>query len=113
MFSEHETKLLSLIEKITNGTQIHISKTGTLVTFTPGMIHGGTLEFDCGNTRCISYFLEALLMIAPFCKLPLDVTLKGVTNSHDELSVDAIRATWLPVFNKFVLNDENLSIKVC
>uniref|UniRef100_A0AC34QRG9 RNA 3'-terminal phosphate cyclase-like protein n=1 Tax=Panagrolaimus sp. JU765 TaxID=591449 RepID=A0AC34QRG9_9BILA len=109
---EQESKLLSLIELLTNGTKIHISKTGTIVHFDPGMIHGGQLEFDCGTARCISYFLEAVLMIAPFCKIPMNLTLRGVTNAFDELSVDAVRATWLPIFNKFVLNDENLSLKV-
>lgn len=76
------------------------------------MIHGGAVEFDCGSSRCISYYLEALLLLAPFCKTPLNVKLTGVTNAWKEISVDAIRATWLPIFNKFVLNDENLSIKV-
>uniref|UniRef100_A0AC35GGM9 RNA 3'-terminal phosphate cyclase-like protein n=1 Tax=Panagrolaimus sp. PS1159 TaxID=55785 RepID=A0AC35GGM9_9BILA len=109
---EHEVKLLSLIEKVTNGTRVNISRTGTTVRFDPGMIHGGTIEFDCGTSRCISYFLEALVFFAPFCKSPLNVTLKGVTNIYNEISVDAIRATWLPVFNKFVLNDENLAIKI-
>lgn len=111
-FLEHEVKLLSLIEKVTNGTRVNISRTGTTVRFDPGMIHGGTIEFDCGTSRCISYFLEALVFFAPFCKTPLNVTLKGVTNIYNEISVDAIRATWLPVFNKFILNDENLAIKV-
>lgn len=50
-------------------------------------------------------------MVAPFCKNPLKVVLKGVTNKPTELSVDAIRQTWLPVFNKFVINDEILKIK--
>ncbi|PIO73502.1 18S rRNA biogenesis protein RCL1 [Teladorsagia circumcincta] len=38
--------------------------------------------------------------------------IKGVTNAPGELSVDAIRATWLPVYNKFVLNDEKLELKI-
>lgn len=58
-------------------------------------------------------FLEALIFMAPFSKAPLNVTLRGVTNVYNEISVDAMRATWLPIFNKFILNDENLSIKVC
>lgn len=52
-------------------------------------------------------------MLAPFCKYPLDVRLKGVTNAPNELSVDAIYATWRPVFNRFIIADDPLSIKVC
>ncbi|KAK6045898.1 18S rRNA biogenesis protein RCL1 [Cooperia oncophora] len=44
--------------------------------------------------------------------MPMTVKLKGVTNAPGELSVDAIRATWLPVYNKFVLNDEKLELKI-
>uniref|UniRef100_A0A7E4W4W1 RNA 3'-terminal phosphate cyclase-like protein n=1 Tax=Panagrellus redivivus TaxID=6233 RepID=A0A7E4W4W1_PANRE len=109
---DHEVKLIALIEKVTNGTQVDINRTGTVVQFYPGAIYGGQVDFDCGTSRCISYYLEALVMLAPFCKAPMDITLRGVTNGPDELSVDAIRATWLPVFNKFVLNDEKLGIKI-
>ncbi|EJW75226.1 18S rRNA biogenesis protein RCL1, partial [Wuchereria bancrofti] len=76
------------------------------------MITGGKLTFDCGSDRCISYYLEPLLMIAPFCKYPLNVKLQGITNAPCELSADAIRATWLPVFNKFVLASDAPEIKI-
>ena len=76
------------------------------------MLNGGRVEFDCGTTRCLSYFLEALLLLAPFCGKPIDANLTGITNWIGELSVDAIRACWLPVFNKFILDDENLALKV-
>uniref|UniRef100_A0A915BH02 RNA 3'-terminal phosphate cyclase-like protein n=1 Tax=Parascaris univalens TaxID=6257 RepID=A0A915BH02_PARUN len=109
---DFETKLLSLFEKVTNGTQIEINQTGSQIRFVPGVIQGGSVSFDCGNNRCISYFLEPLLMLAPFCKRPLSVRLSGVTNAPNELSVDAIRSTWLPVFKKFVLNSEQLDIKI-
>ncbi|CAD5211819.1 unnamed protein product [Bursaphelenchus okinawaensis] len=109
---DHEVKLLELISELTNGTNVVINKTGTQVRFEPGMLNGGNLEFDCGNERPVSYFLEALLYIAPFCGHPLNVKLTGVTNKDGELSVDALRACWLPVFNKFILDDENLSIKI-
>ncbi|VDK18093.1 unnamed protein product [Anisakis simplex] len=110
--ADFETKLLSMFEKITNGTRIEISQTGTQIHFVPGMIQGGSVSMDCGTERCLSYFLEPLLMLAPFCKRPLSARLTGVTNAPDELSVDAVRNTWLPVFKKFVLNDEQLDIKI-
>lgn len=89
---------------------------------------------DCGVERCLSYFFEPLIIISPFCKNPITAKLKGllapcilygcisssmvflflgVTNAPGELSVDAIKATWLSVYNKFVLNDEKLELKVC
>lgn len=92
--------------------QLTLFDSGTQVNFQPGLIQGGELEFDCGVERCISYFLEPLVVIGPFCKQPLTVHLTGVTNVPDELSVDAIRATWLPVFSRFVLADKEAEIKV-
>ncbi|KAI6196324.1 putative RNA 3'-terminal phosphate cyclase-like protein [Aphelenchoides besseyi] len=109
---EHETKLLDLLNEITNGTNVTINKTGTQVRFEPGMLNGGNVEFDCGASRCLSYFLEPLVLLAPFCGRPVEVKLRGVTNDYRELSVDAIRACWLPVFNKFILDDEALAIKI-
>ncbi|KAL3994374.1 18S rRNA biogenesis protein RCL1 [Acanthocheilonema viteae] len=109
---DFESKLLLLLEKITNGTRIRISQTGTEVSFSPGMITGGKLIFDCGSDRCISYFLEPLLMLAPFCKYPINIKLQGITNAPYELSVDTIRATWLPVFNKFVFASDLPEIKI-
>lgn len=109
---DFEATLLSLLEKVTNGTKIEISQTGTEIRFTPGMIHGGSFILDCGNDRCLSFFLEPLLMLAPFCKHPLDVKLRGVTNAPNEISVDAIRATWTPAFAKFVISENFLDIKI-
>lgn len=76
------------------------------------MLSGGKVDFDCGNSRCLSYFLETLVLLAPFCGRSIEVNLTGITNWAGELSVDAIRACWLPVFNKFILDDEILGIKV-
>ncbi|GMT02898.1 hypothetical protein PENTCL1PPCAC_25072, partial [Pristionchus entomophagus] len=109
---EHETLLLKLLNDITNGTQTEISRTGTRLRFTPGVLLGGEASLNCGLTRCISFFLEALLLLSPFCKKPLRVKLEGITNAPGEISVEAIRTTWLPVYTKFVLNDEDLDIKI-
>ena len=37
---------------------------------------------DCGKTRGIGWFLEGLLMLAPFGKQPLSIRLKGITNEE-------------------------------
>jgi RNA 3'-terminal phosphate cyclase-like protein len=76
------------------------------------MLNGGKVDFDCGNSRCLSYFLEMLVLLAPFCGKPIEARLTGITNWDGQLSVDAIRACWLPVFNKFILDDDLLGIKV-
>ncbi|XGW08614.1 hypothetical protein V3C99_011160 [Haemonchus contortus] len=109
---DFEAKLIALLEKITNGTRVEINATGTEVRFRPGIITGGVLTMDCGVERCLSYFLEPIILISPFCKHAMTVKLKGVTNAPGELSVDAIRATWLSIYNKFVLNDEKLELKI-
>jgi RNA 3'-terminal phosphate cyclase-like protein len=85
---------------------------GTQVDFLPGTLQGGSFEFHCGNERCISYFLEPLIILSPFCKIPTNCNLKGLTNVPDELSVDAINSTWLPVLSRFLPTNDDLSIKV-
>uniref|UniRef100_A0A0N4ZR32 RNA 3'-terminal phosphate cyclase-like protein n=1 Tax=Parastrongyloides trichosuri TaxID=131310 RepID=A0A0N4ZR32_PARTI len=109
---DFEKKLFKLIDQITNGVKITINETGTVVNFEPGVLIGGSISFDCGTERSISYFLEILVILGSFCKRPINAKLTGITNKYDELSCDAIRTTWLPVFKKFILNDENLEIKV-
>jgi RNA 3'-terminal phosphate cyclase len=91
---------------------LHNLYLGTQINFQPGLIHGGDFEVDCGLNRCLSYFMEPLIMLAPFCKHPINLRLRGITNSPNELSVDAINSTWLPVFSRFVLADSNAAIKV-
>jgi RNA 3'-terminal phosphate cyclase-like protein len=78
----------------------------------PGILNGNEIEVDCGTDRCISYFMEPLMLIAPFCKYPLNLRLKGITNAPNELSVDALNTIWLPLFSRFVLADTDPSIKV-
>ncbi|KJH45465.1 RNA-3'-phosphate cyclase [Dictyocaulus viviparus] len=128
---DFEAKFISLLERITNGTIVEINTTGTKVHFRPGLIIGGVLTMDCGAERCLSYYLEPLIIISPFCKNAMNLKLKGlytcwllkpsfnilycltcVTNTPGEISVDAMKATWLPVYNKFVLNDEKIQLHV-
>uniref|UniRef100_A0A914KHA0 RNA 3'-terminal phosphate cyclase-like protein n=1 Tax=Meloidogyne incognita TaxID=6306 RepID=A0A914KHA0_MELIC len=85
---------------------------GTQVDFSPGTLQGGSFEFQCGTERCISYFLELLIFLAPFCKIAINGNLKGLTNVPDELSVDAINSTWLSVFSRFVPTDDDLYLKI-
>lgn len=57
-----------------------LSLQGTTLFYQPGLLSGGPVEHDCNTQRSIGYYLEALLMLAPFMKNPLKATLRGVTN---------------------------------
>lgn len=45
------------------------------------------MEHDCSPQRSIGYYLEALLLLAPFMKSPLKATLRGVTNDPTDPTV--------------------------
>lgn len=57
-----------------------VSVLGTVLFYQPGLLSGGPVEHECNAQRSIGYYLEALLMLAPFMKSPLKATLRGVTN---------------------------------
>lgn len=44
---EFEVNLIRLIDKLTNGTQIKLGKSGTELEFTPGILQGGKIEHQC------------------------------------------------------------------
>ena len=47
---------------------------------------------DCPLTRSIGYFLEPVVMLAPFAKKPLQLTLRGITSDDRDLSVRLLYA---------------------
>ncbi|KAH8989224.1 18S rRNA biogenesis protein [Lactarius hatsudake] len=98
---DYEISLLRLIEKVTNGTVIEISLTGTAILVKPGIIAGGPVAHECPTSRSIGYFLEPIIMLAPFSKKPLSLTLKGITSDDKDLSVDLIRTVTLPHLEPF------------
>lgn len=103
--TDFEISLLRLLEKVTNGTIIEISVTGsfaihfypsspaydcnigTAILLKPGIISGGVLSHDCPLSRSIGYYLEPVVMLAPFSKKPLQLTLHGITTDENDLSV--------------------------
>ncbi|EFA81467.1 RNA 3'-terminal phosphate cyclase family protein [Heterostelium album PN500] len=109
--TDYEVSFLRLLDKITNGTKIDINGTGTQLTYIPGLLIGGKLQHDCPVSRGIGYFVEALICLAPFSKLPLDITLTGITNNDLDLTIDTIRTTTLPIVRKFGI-EEGLHIKI-
>ena len=102
--------MLRLLEKVTNGTVVEISYTGasvclryfirtsdsifsmqgTSILLKPGIIHGGPVVHDCPLSRSMGYFLEPAVMLAPFAKKPLQLTLRGITTDDQDLSVRAL-----------------------
>ncbi|KAJ9071636.1 hypothetical protein DSO57_1036525 [Entomophthora muscae] len=109
---EYEASFLRLIEKLTNGSTIEINYTGTSIVYRPGVIVGGKIEHDCGPSgRSIGYFLEAIIPLAPFSKLPFQISLQGVTNDNADISVDLIRTVSLRHLKRFGIED-NVELKI-
>ena len=84
---------------------------GTSVLVKPGVIAGGSITHDCPLSRSVGYFLEPLIMIAPFAKKPLNLTLRGITTDDRDLSVDLIRTVTLPHLQLFGI-EEGLELRV-
>lgn len=99
---DFEANFLRLIEKVTNGSHVEISYTGTSVLLKPGVIAGGKVVHDCSLTRGIGYWLEWMVVLAPFAKKELHLTLRGVTNMDGDLGVDTIRTVTLPHLSLFL-----------
>lgn len=109
---DFEINLLQLLDKVTNGTKIEISQTGTQLYYHPGLLSGGLVNHDCSIERGIGYYMDVLLAVGPFCKTPLTVTFKGVTNSTESPSVDHIKASAFPLLKKFIVVDDGLELKI-
>ncbi|EKM55509.1 uncharacterized protein PHACADRAFT_143943 [Phanerochaete carnosa HHB-10118-sp] len=108
---DYEVSLLRLLERVTNGTVIEISVTGTAILVKPGIIAGGTVVHDCPLSRSIGYFLEPAVMLAPFSKKPLQLTLRGITSDDRDLSADLIRTVTLPHLQLFGIS-EGLELRI-
>lgn len=108
---DFEANFLRLIEKVVNGCEIIINETGTALRYRPGIITGGAgLLHDCGVARAIGYFAQPLLVLAPFAKAPLAITLRGVTNGPGDISVDTLRTVTLPLLRHFGLDGASLHV---
>lgn len=64
---------------------------GTSIYYKPGLLEGGAIEHDCSQQRSIGYYLEPIIMLAPFAKYPLKITLRGVTSGPDDPSVSSCK----------------------
>ncbi|KAL9113455.1 MAG: hypothetical protein Q9227_002496 [Pyrenula ochraceoflavens] len=124
----YEISFLRLLETVTNGSQIEISYTGTVLVYRPGLVTGaapgqgvsnGSLHHEIPNTctRGLSYFLIPLCLLAPFSKAPMNVLFSGqgvitsATPSLGDMSVDSVRAAILPLYAKFGI-DRNIDLRI-
>ncbi|KAG0139667.1 hypothetical protein CROQUDRAFT_666157 [Cronartium quercuum f. sp. fusiforme G11] len=110
---EAEVSFLRLLEKLTNGTTVEISYTGTAVFFVPGTLTGGQITHQTPLSSSVGYFLTPILALAPFCKFDLILTLKGITTAEDELSADILRVSGLPTLGMWLGEDAGkLELKI-
>ncbi|EED16138.1 RNA-3'-phosphate cyclase family protein [Talaromyces stipitatus ATCC 10500] len=126
--ASHEISFLRLLEAVTNGSQMEISYSGTIIVYKPGLITGsaaglGTTsngvikhEIPSNCTRGISYFLIPLCLLAPFSKAPMNVLFTGpgvITSATPvgDISADAVRMAILPLYKMFgIFNNIELRI---
>jgi len=99
---DFEAGFLRLLEKVTNGSTVEINYTGTSVYLRPGIIYGGPVTHECGLSRSVGYYLEWLVLLAPFAKQELVLTLRGVTSGLGDLGVDTLRTVTLPHLTLFL-----------
>ncbi|XP_034832045.1 probable RNA 3'-terminal phosphate cyclase-like protein [Maniola hyperantus] len=109
---EYEVNLVRLLDKVTNGSRVELSETGTSMYYQPGILIGGQVSHSCCTQRGIGYYLEILLALGPFCKEPLNAVLQGVTHHDLDVSVDKVKTAALPILLKFILVDDGLELKV-
>ncbi|TIB43122.1 hypothetical protein E3P86_00095 [Wallemia ichthyophaga] len=102
--TDYEAGFLRLLEKLTNGSKVEISYTGTSILYQPGSLTGGNISHSC-SSKSIGWFLEFILVLAPFLKHPLNLTLHGITSDPNDISVDSLRTVSLPHLSLFGISD--------
>lgn len=106
--SPPEISFLRLLDKLTTNTNISINDTGTTLHYNPGLLLGGKLSHTTHPARALSYYLQPLFMLAPFCKTPLQITLHGPTHAQTDPSIDTLSSVSLPLLRRLSL-EANLS----
>ena len=84
---------------------------GTEITFKPGTLFGGDIVFDCGLERSVVYFLQPLVVLAPFSKYAFRVTLNGITSDNLDGTVDGFKNSDLRIL-KFFEVSEGVDFKI-
>eukprot|EP00871_Galdieria_phlegrea_P003708 jgi/Galph1/4338/GphlegSOOS_G2979.1 len=105
----HEISLLRLLDRLTSGTQLEVDQMNKLVNIRPGILIGGRIIHQCANTRGLSYYLEFLAILAPFCKRPVEATLTGLAVHPEDPTIETFQNVTIPILKKLGL-DEKLKI---
>jgi len=97
---DFEASLLRLLEKISNGCKVEINETGTSLYYRPGILVGGHVTHDCGTSRSINYYVEALVVLGLFGKKPVRAVLRGVTNDNLDMNYDSWKSCAIPLLKR-------------
>lgn len=108
---DFEANFLRLVEKLSDGCQIEINETGTTLKFRPGLLTGGRIQHDCGTSRSIGWFLEALIPLCVFCKESVRLLLTGITNDPLDISVDVLRSVTFPLLRNFGIDGSTITVR--
>lgn len=69
------------------------------------------MDFDCGLERSVVYYLEALLVLAPFSKLAFRIKLQGMTADLLDQTIDSWKNTDLRILRHFGV-EEGLDFRI-
>merc|ERR1711957_624620 len=111
---DYEANFLNMIQKITNGTRTIISKSGEYMKMYPGPFLSTItteLEFDCGSTRSITWYLEYLTILSLFVGCSYTMKLIGVTNDEFDPSIDTFISTIPHLLSYFNISGMKINIK--
>jgi RNA 3'-terminal phosphate cyclase-like protein len=108
---DYEISMVRFLVSMCDGVSVKFDQTGTALKFKPGMLMGGEINHTVPNSRSVVYILETASILAPFCKNPLKLRLKGVTHNDLEISTDIFKSVTIPFLKKiFPVNSPSLDI---
>jgi len=103
-----------MIQKVTNGTRTIISKSGEYLKMYPGPFLSTItteLEFDCGQARSITYYLEYLTILSLFVGCSFTIKMTGITNDEFDPSIDTFVSTIPHLLSYFDISGMKIHIK--
>ena len=98
---DFEVNFLKFIERLTAGSHMRLSVDRSTLHFTPGFVLGGVFSHEVPTSRCVTYLVDAAILLLPFAKHPSVITLTGATQGELDASVDTVRSVsvrWLQIF---------------
>ena len=113
--SDYELNFIKLIQLLTSGSIVEINETGTEFRYRPGIINnnnGNDIVFECGSERSICYYLEFIIPICIFGKMPLKLIMKGFTNDESDIGIDSFKVELLSIIRRLeIIGDFYINIK--